>query len=156
MNFSSEVLKQLKKAGWYEGRKKDISKYVSFLERNGNSVHQTVKNFLEEFGGLDVKYPTRFANNIIQRPSQESLYINPKSADQCHYIDGGGLDDYNEFIKKKLCAIGTARTGDTLLLMDDEGNIYACEDTAVFYAGKQEELFEVFCGDKELKFLGDV
>lgn len=111
---------------------------------------------MQEFGGLDIKYPPTFEKYIIPRPTKESLYINPIATDQSHYIDGGGLDDYEEFTKKKLCAIGTARTDDVLLLMDDEGKIYACDTTAVFYAGKQEEIFEVFCGDKELIFLAHV
>ena len=45
---------QLEKAGWYEGRKIDISEQVEFLEGLGYEVFDAAKKFMEEYGELDI------------------------------------------------------------------------------------------------------
>lgn len=45
---------QLKKAGWYEGRKIDITEQVKFLENLGYEVFDAAKKFMEEYGELDI------------------------------------------------------------------------------------------------------
>ena len=45
---------QLGKAGWYEGRKIDISEQVEFLEGLGYEVFDAAKKFMEEYGELDI------------------------------------------------------------------------------------------------------
>ncbi len=42
--------KLLKKAGWYEGRKIDITKQIEYLEKSGYKVFEAARNFMEEFG----------------------------------------------------------------------------------------------------------
>lgn len=49
-----ETKKVLKEAGWYEGRKIDISSHVKFLEDMGYEVFDALKVFLEEFGDLKI------------------------------------------------------------------------------------------------------
>lgn len=52
----NEVAKQqLKKAGWYEGRKIDITEQVKFLESLGYEVFDAAKKFMEEYGELDIR-----------------------------------------------------------------------------------------------------
>lgn len=45
--------KRLKEAGWYEGRKIDISILVRECEKNGVYLTELQKHFIEEFGGLE-------------------------------------------------------------------------------------------------------
>lgn len=45
--------KKLKKAGWYEGRKIDISELVKECEKAGVYLTEPQKRFIEEFGGLE-------------------------------------------------------------------------------------------------------
>ena len=45
---------QLEKAGWYEGRKIDISEQVRFLESLGYEVFDAARKFMEEYGELDI------------------------------------------------------------------------------------------------------
>ena len=45
----------LEKAGWYEGRKIDITKQVEFLEQEGYEVFDAAKKFMEKYGELNIK-----------------------------------------------------------------------------------------------------
>jgi hypothetical protein len=49
-----ETKKILEEAGWYEGRKIDISEHIKFLEDMGYEVFDALKNWLKEFGDLRV------------------------------------------------------------------------------------------------------
>lgn len=49
-----ETMKVLKGAGWYEGRKIDISEHIKFLEDMGYEVFDSLKLWLEEFGDLKI------------------------------------------------------------------------------------------------------
>lgn len=46
--------KHLSKAGWYEGRKIDITDNVKFLESLGYYVFDAAKKFMEEYGELEI------------------------------------------------------------------------------------------------------
>ncbi|PQZ49972.1 hypothetical protein CQZ94_26140 [Bacillus sp. MYb209] len=54
MGISNKTIEELKKAGWYEGRKIDISENVKFLEERGFEVFESAKKFMEEFGELRI------------------------------------------------------------------------------------------------------
>jgi len=56
MNLSEKAFMRLKDAGWYPGRKIDITKYIYELEEEGFVVFNKAKDFLQEFGGLGIKY----------------------------------------------------------------------------------------------------
>ena len=43
---------QLKKAGWYEGRKIDLSKYEEAYAKIGCELFPAARKFLEEYGDL--------------------------------------------------------------------------------------------------------
>ena len=45
---------QLMKAGWYEGRRIDISDFIKKSEEEGNYLFPTAKKFFEEFGELNI------------------------------------------------------------------------------------------------------
>lgn len=46
--------KHLSQAGWYEGRKIDITDQVKLLENFGYTVFDAAKKFIEEYGELDI------------------------------------------------------------------------------------------------------
>lgn len=55
---------QLKKAGWYEGRKIDITEQVKFLESLGYDVFDAAKKFMEEYGELDINDKSMFRGKV--------------------------------------------------------------------------------------------
>lgn len=46
---------QLRKAGWYEGRKIDLSKYEEAYAKLGCELFPAARKFLEEYGDLDIQ-----------------------------------------------------------------------------------------------------
>lgn len=61
----NEVAKQqLEKAGWYEGRKIDITEQVKFLENLGYEVFDAAKKFMEEYGELDINDKSMFMGKV--------------------------------------------------------------------------------------------
>lgn len=55
---------QLKKAGWYEDRKIDITEQVKFLENLGYEVFDAAKKFMEEYGELDINDKSMFMGKV--------------------------------------------------------------------------------------------
>ncbi|MDE6539520.1 MAG: SUKH-3 domain-containing protein [Ruminococcus sp.] len=51
--ISENTYRRLKEAGWYEGRKIDISGLVKECEKDGVFLTEPQKRFIEEFGGLE-------------------------------------------------------------------------------------------------------
>lgn len=88
--INPKAIRFLKEAGWYDGRKIDITQLVQSLEEKGIVVFEAARNFLEEFGGLDIKMADsyfgehEFRNTIfldetsIYRGSQELSPFNTK------------------------------------------------------------------------------
>ena len=57
---------QLRKAGWYPGRKIDISDQIKFWESLGYQTFDAAVKFMEEYGKLHItdKYISSFDNNL--------------------------------------------------------------------------------------------
>jgi hypothetical protein len=49
--FSEETKMVLRKNGWTQERKIDITKFVEYLENEGYVVFEKVRDFLSRFGG---------------------------------------------------------------------------------------------------------
>lgn len=52
--LEERTIKILKRAGWNEGRKIDITNQVKMLENYGYDVFEAARKFMEEFGELDI------------------------------------------------------------------------------------------------------
>ncbi|MEE0265884.1 MAG: SUKH-3 domain-containing protein [Acutalibacteraceae bacterium] len=52
--FDTPVTSVLKKAGWYEGRKIDMSEHLKIFESLGIDVFDKAKEFIQEFDGLKI------------------------------------------------------------------------------------------------------
>lgn len=63
MEKYEKTLIELRKSGWFEGRKIDISKQVSFLESKGFKVFKKAEEFMEEFGELKIVLEKLLSNN---------------------------------------------------------------------------------------------
>ncbi|MBJ8107370.1 MULTISPECIES: SUKH-3 domain-containing protein [Bacillus cereus group] len=65
MKISNKTIEELKKAGWYEGRKIDISENVKFLEERGFEVFESAKKFMEEFGELRINVENIWPDGLV-------------------------------------------------------------------------------------------
>ncbi|MGE6599701.1 SUKH-3 domain-containing protein [Bacillus proteolyticus] len=120
MEISNKTIEELKKAGWYEGIKIDISENVKFLEDRGFEVFESAKKFMEEFGELRI--------NVEKIRSDGSKKISKHTT--CIKEVIGVLDSscfgLENFIDDKVIPIGS--------LYDFEINLYISESGRIFEA----------------------
>lgn len=66
---------QLRKAGWYPGRKVDISDQIEFWESLGYETFDAAVKFMEEYGKLHItdKYVSTFSNEL--REKHHTTYV---------------------------------------------------------------------------------
>lgn len=116
------------------------------LKAAGNPVHPTVATFLREFGGLKVTHPHRGL-----RGAMDSFHISPSAAMKYFPIHDDSLYDCNDRVGKALCAIGTASRDYMILLMDEDGKVYAaCDDLMFFVGNSGTEALEALCAGAKL------
>lgn len=118
MEISSKTIEVMKKAGWYEGRKIDISENIRFLEERGFEVLESGKRFMEEFGELkiDVEKARRDGANAISRHNT------------CIKEVIGVLDSFNfgleDYIDEKCMPIGALYDFGVDLYISESGRIF--------------------------------
>lgn len=143
MHFTEKTKKALLEAGWYEGRKIDISEYEEVLISEGYPLNDKTKDFLMEFGGLEVTH---------------DAYVMPDETDYFHFDPIIATDNvmrktvskYEERIGRSVDVIGEAFSSHMVLMMDYEGKIYGGYDSFLTCLG--ENLYEAInnlCEGKE-------
>lgn len=104
----------MKKDGWSENRKVDISEFLKYMKLNNIYVSEAAKRFMEQFYGLKIKY-------FIRR--NEKLYEDTITFDiipEC-YKD---IRAFEIELKQELTPIGYKL--DVVYLMNSNGRIYSC------------------------------
>ncbi|MED1042822.1 SUKH-3 domain-containing protein [Bacillus mycoides] len=119
MKISNKTIEELKKAGWYEGRKIDISENVKFLEERGFEVFESAKKFMEEFGELQFNVESIWPDGVTKEISEHTTCI--KEVIGVLNSSFFGLEDY---IDEKVIPIGS--------LYDFEINLYISESGRMF------------------------
>ena len=119
--ISNKAIEELKKAGWYEGRKIDISENIKFLEERGFEVFESAKKFMEEFGELRINVEKIWPDGVTKQISKHTTCI--KEVIGVLNSSFFGLEDY---INEKVIPIGA--------LYDFEINLYISESGRIFEA----------------------
>ncbi|MEN1939254.1 SUKH-3 domain-containing protein [Paenibacillus sp. 102] len=117
MEISNKTIEELKKAGWYEGRKIDISENVKFLEERGFEVFESAKKFMEEFGELRIN---------VEKIWPDGLVISKHTT--CIKEVIGVLDSscfgLENFIDDKVIPIGSLYNFEIDLYISESGRIF--------------------------------
>ncbi|MGH0796959.1 SUKH-3 domain-containing protein [Bacillus mycoides] len=117
MGISNKTIEELKKAGWYEGRKIDISENVKFLEERGFEVFESAKKFMEEFGELRIN---------VEKIWPDGLVISKHTT--CIKEVIGVLDSscfgLENFIDDKVIPIGSLYNFEIDLYISESGRIF--------------------------------
>lgn len=121
-DFSEEALEKLKEAGWYEGRKIDITEYVEYLESLGVEVLDSAKRFLEEFGELNVSLAGEIAFSFDTRKKLIVDFFKCKSKRDIN------LKIHLERIKEKTSFVGLVDYGDESLYVSETGKLFSQTD----------------------------
>lgn len=118
MEVSNKTIEELKKAGWYEGRKIDISENIKFLEERGFEVFESARKFMGEFGELKIN-----VEKIWPDGSKQISKHNTCIKEVIGVLDSScfGLDN---FIDDKVIPIGALYNFGTLLFISESGRIF--------------------------------
>ncbi len=118
MEVSNKTIEELKKAGWYEGRKIDISENIKFLEERGFQVFESARKFMDEFGELRINF-----EKIWTDGSKQVSKHNTCIKEVIGVLDSScfGLDD---FIDDKVIPIGALYNFEIRLFISESGRIF--------------------------------
>ncbi|WFD08958.1 SUKH-3 domain-containing protein [Tepidibacter hydrothermalis] len=117
-----ETKRVLKKAGWYEGRKIDISEHIKFLQNMGYEVFDALKKFLEEYGDLKIVLEYEpFDEDDDENTMEYSTYIKD--------IIGPYKKNINQDKKvgEKTIPIAEIANGEILAYISESGEFYTYE-----------------------------
>ncbi|MGG2017865.1 SUKH-3 domain-containing protein [Bacillus sp. S10(2024)] len=119
MEISNKTIEELKKAGWYEGRKIDISENVKFLEERGFWVFESAKKFMEEFGELQFNVERVWPDGVTKDISKHTTCIK----EVIGVLDSScfGLEDY---IDDKVIPIGSLYNFELNLFISESGRLF--------------------------------
>ncbi len=142
--FSQLTFQCLTLAKWYTGRRVSYGDYQKYLEADGYAWSSKAGKFLEEFGGLSIKFK--------RSEGWDSVNLNP-----CLAVDSFDsrwvLDSYASRIDggKTYCVIGQAYSDHLLLFMANDGQVYGGFDNFLCFVGASgDEALETLCFDKKL------
>lgn len=136
-----ETKKVLKEAGWYEGRKIDISRHIEFLKSKGYEVFDELEKFLQEFGDLKIILEDNDALDPEENTIEYSTCI----------IDIIGEDDrsLNQDKKagEKTIPVAELYNKDILVYISESGKFYTFEG---FWNSDTDKLWNcTFGGERE-------
>lgn len=143
MKIPNKVIESLEKSGWYSSRNIDISIYEEAYKREGYKLSEHILEFLKQFGGMDIIIPA------FRRPdSTDKVYIDPIRA--INGIYRGNVLEYEERIGKSIVVIGETQNEQLVLLMAENGEIYAAFDDYLAKLGNNiYEALDTFCESKQ-------
>lgn len=131
--FEPSVACVLSKAGWYEGRKIDISEKVKRLEALGYEVFDQAKLFLQEFDNLRLPHiPPYYPERYDYKGEREYIYNNFNVSWFIKVLENESPEDRewifeNQFTapesKEKTIPIGDLSDGHMFLFITESGRI---------------------------------
>jgi hypothetical protein len=138
MRFSDEVSSVLRSAGWEPGRRVPTADWEDEIRQAGLAVHDALRDFLAEFGGLKVD----------QRGPGISVARAPFEFDPAQA--GGDEDRFAEWSETEgvqLCPIGVVEHT-WLLGIDERSNLYQVTDILERYGPVDQALSMLVLGIK--------
>lgn len=82
-----KVIRCLKKAGWYEGRKTDITEVESYYSGRGITLTEPQKDIFREFYGIAEGWYFNYDGDLRRCGPDFEFYLMPGNAPELFYID---------------------------------------------------------------------
>lgn len=122
--LDKKVKQKLEESGWYEGRKINIKSYVEILENCGFEVFDSAKQFIQEFGDLDIKVESKVSSTsvlilstYVKRILEVFNECNDKDIIRKKYFD---LSKYTD---EKVIPVGTLSNGEMIIFITESGRL---------------------------------
>jgi hypothetical protein len=127
MNQLDKCEQRLVACGWYPGRKVDVRLVLQELSDAGFSIEPVIMEFLQEFSGLRVCYPSAF-------PDVDDILVIDASA-ALATLDRLDVRWYERGISEKLVPVGLAFYEHMTVLLGASGKLYCVFDDTVLCLG---------------------
>jgi hypothetical protein len=131
--FSLETERVLRAAGWYPGRRVDVSEWKRLLAAGGVHMHAAAEEFLREFGGL---YVSSEGPGVTS--GREPFEIDPAL---CADSEEDRFLAWGEEIGRPVFPLGELDDGRFCLGIDEYGEIYLVETWLASF-GRGDEAME--------------
>lgn len=139
----SELAKQqLRKAGWYEGRKIDVTKYEEKLRKEGYELFPAARKFLEEFGDL-------YIADKYEALDVKKGYCIKESRIELPYCCG--CPQVEEKVKQltgqRILMVGAIDCGEIYIYISEDGKFYTDWYNSGLLAENSEQLWNEYYGE---------
>lgn len=121
----------LKKAGYFEGRRVDISDILKMYKEYGYYYNTNQETFIEQYAGLEIQY-----NHPIWKQDL-LLRLNPIEAQRAITMDV--VEEYNEFLQDDLLIIGDIEKENMTLFLSEKGLYFTGYDDCLINWGDDFE-----------------
>lgn len=112
---------QLRKAGWYEGRKIDLTKYEEAYAKIGCELFPAARKFLEEYGDL------HFYDKCEALDLKKGYYINESSTELvycCSRRDNELEEMVENLFGQKTLRVGLIDCGNIYISISEDGRFF--------------------------------
>lgn len=140
-----EIAKQqLRKAGWYEGRKIDLTKYEEEYAKLGLELFPAARKFLEEFGNLVIRDYFEFPyikSGVACKECSTQLAM-------CVGHRGGELEKHvEELYNQKVLCVGAIDSCEIYIYISEDGKIYQNWYNIGLRAENSDQLWNEYYGE---------
>jgi len=118
----------LEKAGWYPGRKIDITQHCENMHKACRPLPDVVRSFLEEFAGLTVERLAPASSEVIDRV-KIFLYVPDRPGDDYE------LNCLGTTLGSPVLIVGFHENSGTNILMDTSGRVFEAIDGYLWRIG---------------------
>lgn len=121
----------LKKAGYFEGRRVDISDILKMYKEYGYYYNTNQETFIEQYAGLEIQYKHPIWKQDLL------LRLNPIEAQRAITMDV--VEEYNEFLQDDLLIIGDIEKENMTLFLSEKGLYFTGYDDCLINWGDDFE-----------------
>ena len=140
---------QLRKAGWYEGRKIDLTKYERAYAEVGCKLFPAARKFLEEYGDLDIQ--DKYISTATYENGDRFIVINRSLIDvaYCCYPRDLELEKMvDELFHQKILRIGAIDHGNIDIYISEDGKFFVNWYFDGLWAENSDQLWNEYYGEE--------
>ena len=139
---------QLRKAGWYEGRKIDLTKYEKAYAEVGCKLFPAARKFLEEYGDLDIQ--DKYISTATYENGDHFIVINRSLIDvaYCCYPRDLELEKMvDELFHQKILRVGAIDHGNIDIYISEDGRFFVNWYNYGLWAENSDQLWNEYYGE---------
>ncbi|EPY2284226.1 SUKH-3 domain-containing protein [Clostridium sporogenes] len=116
---TEKTIEELKKAGWYEGRKIDITEQIKCFEGNGYEMFDAAYDFLEQYGNFKFILQYEFRGKI-----KEDIHSTCYKEMQYYYERN---TNYYKKVGEKIIPVCKLYSGEYIVCISESGKFFVSE-----------------------------